>query len=115
MDFALSAEQEAIREGVLRLCARFEADYWRAPHDETGDFPEEFVAAMTEAGWLGRHHADRARRLGPGSHRGGDRHAGGGREAGGVLRRQRASPEHLRPIPVVMFGTADRSREGHPR
>jgi len=50
--FWFSDEQEAIREGVLRLCARFDADYWRRK-DETGEFPEDFVAAMAEAGWLG--------------------------------------------------------------
>src|SRR5258705_9559133 len=50
--FWFTDEQEAIREGVLRLCARFDADYWRRT-DETGEFPEDFVAAMAEAGWLG--------------------------------------------------------------
>jgi len=50
--FWFSDEQQAIRDGVLRLCARFDAEYWRNA-DETGRFPEEFVAAMCEAGWLG--------------------------------------------------------------
>ena len=50
--FWFTDEQEAIREGVLRLCARFDAEYWRRT-DETGQFPEDFVAAMAEAGWLG--------------------------------------------------------------
>ncbi|HEV7385352.1 MAG TPA: acyl-CoA dehydrogenase family protein [Phenylobacterium sp.] len=50
--FWFTDEQEAIREGVLRLCARFDADYWRRT-DETGQFPEDFVAAMAQAGWLG--------------------------------------------------------------
>ena len=50
--FWFTDEQEAIREGVLRLCARFEPEYWRRT-DETGRFPEDFVAAMAEAGWLG--------------------------------------------------------------
>jgi acyl-CoA dehydrogenase len=50
--FWFTDEQEAIREGVLRLCARFDAEYWRRT-DETGKFPEDFVAAMAEAGWLG--------------------------------------------------------------
>src|SRR5215510_12544140 len=50
--FWFSDEQEAIREGVLRLCSRFDAEYWRRT-DETGEFPEAFVAAMGEAGWLG--------------------------------------------------------------
>jgi len=50
--FWLSEEQEAIVESVTRLCADFDADYWRRT-DETGDFPEEFVAAMAKGGWLG--------------------------------------------------------------
>lgn len=47
-----SDEQLAIREGVERVCARFDADYWRRT-DESGEFPEAFVAAMAEGGWLG--------------------------------------------------------------
>jgi len=50
--FWFTDEQQAIRDGVLRLCAKFDAEYWRKT-DETGRFPEEFVAAMAEAGWLG--------------------------------------------------------------
>ncbi|CAN7300579.1 acyl-CoA/acyl-ACP dehydrogenase [Phenylobacterium sp. LjRoot164] len=50
--FWLSEEQEAIVESVGRLCAQFDADYWRQT-DETGDFPEAFVAAMAAGGWLG--------------------------------------------------------------
>ena len=50
--FWFTEEQQAIREGVLKLCERFDADYWRRT-DETGDFPEAFVDAMAGAGWLG--------------------------------------------------------------
>ncbi|MBW8815621.1 MAG: acyl-CoA/acyl-ACP dehydrogenase [Caulobacterales bacterium] len=50
--FWLTDEQQAIREGVERVCARFDADYWRRT-DESGEFPEAFVAAMAEGGWLG--------------------------------------------------------------
>jgi acyl-CoA dehydrogenase len=45
-------EQDQIHDSVTRLCAGFDADYWRRT-DETGVFPEEFVAAMADAGWLG--------------------------------------------------------------
>ncbi|WP_416139164.1 acyl-CoA dehydrogenase family protein [Halomonas sp. HK25] len=41
----------AIREGVRALCANFDDAYWRAV-DERKGFPEEFVDALTEAGWL---------------------------------------------------------------
>ena len=50
--FWFSEEQQAIRDSVLRLCARFDAAYWRKT-DETGVFPEDFLDAMTKAGWLG--------------------------------------------------------------
>ncbi|MEI6441196.1 MAG: acyl-CoA dehydrogenase family protein [Alphaproteobacteria bacterium] len=50
--FDFTDEQEAIRESVTRVCARFDSDYWRKT-DETGDFPEAFIAAMAEGGWFG--------------------------------------------------------------
>lgn len=40
-----------VREGVRRLCARFPAEYWRQC-DRERDYPEAFVGAMTEAGYL---------------------------------------------------------------
>ncbi|HET7825790.1 MAG TPA: acyl-CoA dehydrogenase family protein [Anaeromyxobacter sp.] len=42
---------EEIREGVRALCAQFEPAYWRKL-DEEQRYPEEFVKALTEAGWL---------------------------------------------------------------
>ncbi len=50
--FWLSEDQQTIVDSVSRLCADFDADYWRRT-DETGDFPEAFVAAMAAGGWLG--------------------------------------------------------------
>lgn len=52
MSFGFTEDQQGIFASVTRLCARFDADYWRRT-DETGDFPEAFVAAMAEGGWLG--------------------------------------------------------------
>jgi acyl-CoA dehydrogenase len=52
MDFSLSAEQEAIRAAVEKICARFPDDYWLAK-DRDGGFPEDFHRAFAEAGWLG--------------------------------------------------------------
>lgn len=50
--FSCSSEDiEAIRDGVRALCANYDESYWRAL-DERKGFPEEFVDAMTEAGWL---------------------------------------------------------------
>ena len=52
MDFALSDEQEEIRDAVLKHCSQFPDDYW-LEHDESGVFPFEFHTSMAEAGWLG--------------------------------------------------------------
>lgn len=48
----LTAQQQEIRSQVEKICARFDAAYW-ARADETGEFPEEFVAAIASGGWLG--------------------------------------------------------------
>ena len=47
----LNNDYNAIREGVRALCAEFPAEYWRK-FDEQKGFPEAFVSAMTDAGWL---------------------------------------------------------------
>src|ERR1700736_4026586 len=52
MDFSLSAEQQQIRDSVLKLCSRFDDDYWRA-RDRSGEFPHELHSALAQAGWLG--------------------------------------------------------------
>jgi len=41
-----------IRQGVSKLCANFPGEYWRQC-DRNQDYPGEFVAALTEAGYLG--------------------------------------------------------------
>lgn len=52
MDFSITPEQESIREAVLRICEKFDADYW-LEKDRHGGFPLDFHAAIAEAGWLG--------------------------------------------------------------
>ena len=52
MDFNLSDEQIAIRDAIEKICACFDEDYW-LNCDNEGDFPEEFVKAITDGGWLG--------------------------------------------------------------
>lgn len=44
-------EFAAIRDGVRGLCAGFPAEYWRRIDEQKG-FPQDFVQAMTAAGWL---------------------------------------------------------------
>ena len=51
MDFSYTPTQQEIRAAVQRLCAEFGPDYWRQC-DESTAYPEDFVRAMTEAGWL---------------------------------------------------------------
>ena len=43
---------EAIREGVRRVCSKFDGPYWRH-HDEAHEFPWEFYNVMAEGGWVG--------------------------------------------------------------
>lgn len=52
MDFSISDDQRAIREGVAAVVKRFDAEYW-LERDEDGEFPFAFHRAMAEAGWLG--------------------------------------------------------------
>lgn len=52
MDFSITPEQESIRHAVLRICEKFDADYW-LQKDRHGGFPLDFHAAIAEAGWLG--------------------------------------------------------------
>jgi acyl-CoA dehydrogenase len=40
-----------LREGVRSLCSQFDGAYWQKVDDERG-YPEAFVNALTEAGWL---------------------------------------------------------------
>lgn len=47
----LGQDYPEIREGVQRICADFPGSYWR-DLDEREAYPNEFVAAMTEAGYL---------------------------------------------------------------
>ena len=47
----LGADFPEIREGVRKICAGFPGAYWRA-REEQQEYPTEFVAALTEAGYL---------------------------------------------------------------
>jgi acyl-CoA dehydrogenase len=52
MDFRLTEAQQAIRDGVAALAARFDDAYWLAK-DREGGFPHEFHRAVADAGYLG--------------------------------------------------------------
>lgn len=52
MQYALTDDQQNIRDTIERLCARFGDDYW-AERERTATFPEEFYRAVADGGWLG--------------------------------------------------------------
>ncbi len=102
----LSPDQSALDEAIGKICADFGDDYWLA-RDTDGEFPEQFVAAITAGGWLGI--------AMPEAHGG----AGlGVTEAAVMMRRiaqsgggfAAASSLHINifgPQPIVKFGTAE--------
>jgi acyl-CoA dehydrogenase len=52
VDFGLTKEQEAIAEEVRELCSAFPDAYWREL-DQQRRYPEDFLTAMLDSGWLG--------------------------------------------------------------
>ncbi len=48
----LGLDWPELREAIERLCAGFDGAYWQAC-DREGRYPEEFVGALAEAGYLG--------------------------------------------------------------
>ncbi len=50
MDFSISPELTEIRAAVRELCEQFPGEYWRAL--EPDRYPDEFIRALTENGWL---------------------------------------------------------------
>jgi acyl-CoA dehydrogenase len=52
VDFQLTHDQEAIRDAIAKICARFGDDYWLA-RDRDGGFPHDFHQAFAQDGWLG--------------------------------------------------------------
>jgi acyl-CoA dehydrogenase len=52
MDFSISDDHRAIREGVNAVMRGFDDEYWLA-RDDDGEFPRAFHRAMADAGWLG--------------------------------------------------------------
>jgi acyl-CoA dehydrogenase len=52
MQFARTEQQDAIADAVGKVCSRFDDAYW-LKKDKDGGYPNEFYAAMADAGWLG--------------------------------------------------------------
>lgn len=51
MEFQLTQDQLDIQGAVVDLCARFPEEYWKEK-DAKEAYPEEFVDALQDAGWL---------------------------------------------------------------
>ena len=51
VSIAVGNDYPELRDAVARVCARFPGEYWRA-HDEASSYPAEFVAALTQDGFL---------------------------------------------------------------
>lgn len=52
MDFTFSADQQEIRDTILKGCAAYDDDYW-LERDRESTFPEHFYRTMADEGWLG--------------------------------------------------------------
>ena len=52
MEFSQSADHEAIRDGIRRICAGYPDEYWAAK-DEAHEFPWEFYRELAAGGWVG--------------------------------------------------------------
>ena len=114
MDFSISEDQRAIREGVGAVVRRFDDGYWLA-RDDDGEFPHAFHKAMAEAGWLGI--------TMPTEHGG----AGLGVTEAAIMMHEvashgggmaAASAVHINlfgPHPIVVFGTPEQRQRWLPR
>jgi acyl-CoA dehydrogenase len=52
VNFSLTADQQNIRDAILKHCSRFPDEYW-LERDRDAVFPHEFFKSMVDAGWLG--------------------------------------------------------------
>jgi acyl-CoA dehydrogenase len=43
---------QAVRESVRRICADFDGTYWQGLESDGGKYPQEFIQALTNSGWL---------------------------------------------------------------
>src|ERR1700752_5251660 len=106
MDFALSANQESIKDAVGKICERFDDAYW-LKRDKEGGFPADFHRAFGDAGWVGSFIAEEYGGAGVGT-----------QEAAVMMRTiaeagagmSRPSAIHMNVFglnPVVVFGTKE--------
>jgi acyl-CoA dehydrogenase len=114
MDFALTESQELIKKEVAALARSFSLDYW-LEKDKTAEYPNDFVKAFADNGWLGL--------MIPEAYGG----AGLGITEAAIMLHEicasgagtsGASPIHFYvfpPTPVIKFGTEEMKRRELPR
>jgi acyl-CoA dehydrogenase len=110
LDIRFSEEQEAIRDGVTKVCDRFDDVYWSAC-DTDKKFPFEFHRAMADGGWLGITMPETLGGAGLGVTEAAIMMHAVSRSAGGY---SAASTVHLNlfgPHAVVVFGTDEQKAE----
>lgn len=114
MDFSISPDHEAIREGVRAVVTKFTDEYWLA-RDTDGKFPFEFHRAMAEAGWLGITMPEDFGGAGLGLTEAMIMISEVARHGGGMAA---ASSVHINlfgPHPVVVYGTPEQKARWIPR
>ena len=52
MTFSINEDQMAIKQAISKICDNFSPEYW-LERDSNGEFPQEFVTEVCEAGWFG--------------------------------------------------------------
>jgi acyl-CoA dehydrogenase len=43
---------QAVRESIRQICADYDGTYWRGLENDGGRYPQEFIQALTDSGWL---------------------------------------------------------------
>ena len=114
MDFSISDDHRAIREGVGAVVRRFDDEYWLA-RDDDGEFPTAFHRAMADAGWLGITMPPECGGAGLGVSEAAIMMHEVASHGGGMAA---ASAVHINlfgPHPIVVFGTEEQRKRWLPR
>ena len=109
-----AARLASVREGVERICARFDAAYWRKA-DEGGAFPEAFVRALTEAGFLGIAMPTDVGGSGLGATEAAVMMQAITRSGAGFSGASAVHMNIFAPMPIAVFGTAEQRERFLPR
>ena len=114
MDFNLTEDHRAIREGVAAVVKRFDDEYWLA-RDEDGEFPFAFHRAMAEAGWLGITMPQEYGGAGLGVTEAAIMMNEVGSHGGGMAATSSVHINLFGPHPIVVFGTPEQKERWIPR